>query len=102
MVEVYNARANTQGLEPYEMRTVGSLAELHQQRFDLAMMRASFSFLRLRFFLTLITDRFACLVLDGVPPLCLGQRRHTRARRMFEAARHARRRRHFARGGGRG
>ena len=55
MVEVYNARANTQGLEPHEMRAVGSLAELHQQYFDLAVVGASFSFLRLRFFLTLIT-----------------------------------------------
>ena len=39
MVEVYNARANTQGLEPHEMRAVGSLAELQQQRFDVAVVR---------------------------------------------------------------
>lgn len=40
MVEVYNTRANTQGLEPHEMRAVNSLAELHQeQRFDLAVVR---------------------------------------------------------------
>jgi predicted TPR repeat methyltransferase len=37
MVEVYNARASMQGLEPHEMRAVGSLAELQQQRFDLAV-----------------------------------------------------------------
>jgi len=37
MVEVYNTRASTQGLEPHEMRAVSSLAELHQQRFDLAV-----------------------------------------------------------------
>jgi SAM-dependent methyltransferase len=37
MVEVYNARASTQGLEPNEMRAVSSLAELQQQRFDLAV-----------------------------------------------------------------
>ncbi|KAH9989748.1 hypothetical protein BJV77DRAFT_1015731, partial [Russula vinacea] len=38
MVEVYNTRANTQGLEPHEMRAVNSLAELHhEQRFDLAV-----------------------------------------------------------------
>lgn len=37
MVEVYNTRASTQGLEPHEMRAVGSLAELQQQRFDLAV-----------------------------------------------------------------
>ena len=55
MVEVYNARANMQGLELHKMHTVGSLSELHQQRFDLAVVRASFSFLRLRFFLALIT-----------------------------------------------
>ena len=43
MVEVYNARANTQGLEPHEMRAVGSLAELQQQqRFDLAVVRLLF------------------------------------------------------------
>jgi len=44
MVEVYNARANAQGLEPHEMRAVGSLAELdqqqQQQRFDVAVVRA--------------------------------------------------------------
>lgn len=39
MVEVYNARANAQGLEPHEMRAVGSLAELQQQRFDLVVVR---------------------------------------------------------------
>lgn len=39
MVEVYNARANAQGLEPHEMRAVGSLAELQQQRFDVAVVR---------------------------------------------------------------
>ena len=39
MVEVYNARANTQGLEPHEMRAVCSLAELEQQRFDLAVVQ---------------------------------------------------------------
>lgn len=44
MVEVYNARANAQGLEPHEMRAVGSLAELHQQRFDLAVVRPFFFF----------------------------------------------------------
>ncbi|KAF8496734.1 S-adenosyl-L-methionine-dependent methyltransferase [Russula emetica] len=38
MVEVYNTRASTQGLEPHEMRAVSSLAELQQQqRFDLAV-----------------------------------------------------------------
>jgi SAM-dependent methyltransferase len=38
MVEVYNTRANTQGLEPHEMRAVNSLAELHQEQcFDLAV-----------------------------------------------------------------
>ncbi|KAH9972025.1 S-adenosyl-L-methionine-dependent methyltransferase [Russula compacta] len=38
MVEAYNARANAQGLEPHEMRAVGSLAELQQQqRFDVAV-----------------------------------------------------------------
>ena len=37
MVEVYNARASTQGLEAHEMRAVSSLAELQQQRFDLAV-----------------------------------------------------------------
>ena len=37
MVEVYNARASTQGLEPNEMRAVSSLTELQQQRFDLAV-----------------------------------------------------------------
>jgi len=43
MVEVYNARANAQGLEAHEMRAVGSLAELdqqqqqQQQRFDVAV-----------------------------------------------------------------
>ncbi|KAI9508821.1 S-adenosyl-L-methionine-dependent methyltransferase [Russula earlei] len=37
MVEVYNARANAQGLEPHEMRAVGSLAELQQARFDVAV-----------------------------------------------------------------
>ena len=42
MVEVYNTRANTQGLEPHEMRAVNSLAELHhEQRFDLAVVRDS-------------------------------------------------------------
>jgi hypothetical protein len=41
MVEVYNTRANTQGLEPHEMRAVSSLAELQQQRFDLAVVRTS-------------------------------------------------------------
>ncbi len=54
MVEVYNMRANMQDLELHKMHTVGSLAKLHQQRFDLAVVRASFSFLRLRFFLALI------------------------------------------------
>jgi 2-polyprenyl-3-methyl-5-hydroxy-6-metoxy-1,4-benzoquinol methylase len=39
MVEVYNARANAQGLEPHEMRAVGSLAELQQQRFDVIVVR---------------------------------------------------------------
>ena len=39
MVEVYNTRANTQGLEPHEMRAVSSLTELQQQRFDLAVVR---------------------------------------------------------------
>lgn len=39
MVEVYNARANAQGLEPHEMRAVGSLAELQQQRFDVVVVR---------------------------------------------------------------
>ncbi|KAI0303345.1 S-adenosyl-L-methionine-dependent methyltransferase, partial [Multifurca ochricompacta] len=36
MVEIYNARANAQGLEPHEMRAVGSLIELEgqQRRFD--------------------------------------------------------------------
>ena len=37
MVEVYNTRASTQGLQPHEMRAVSSLAELQQQRFDLAV-----------------------------------------------------------------
>jgi hypothetical protein len=37
MVEVYNTRASTQGLEPHEMRAVSSLAELQRQRFDLAV-----------------------------------------------------------------
>ena len=37
MVEVYNTCASTQGLEPHEMRAVSSLAELQQQRFDLAV-----------------------------------------------------------------
>jgi len=37
MVEVYNTRASTQGLEPHEMRAVSSLAELQQQRFDIAV-----------------------------------------------------------------
>ena len=41
MVEVYNTRANTQGLEPHEMRAVASLAELQQQRFDLAVVRTA-------------------------------------------------------------
>jgi SAM-dependent methyltransferase len=49
MVEVYNARANAQGLEPNEMRAVGSLAELHQQRFDVAVVRTSFFFFLPRF-----------------------------------------------------
>ncbi|KAH8978746.1 S-adenosyl-L-methionine-dependent methyltransferase [Lactarius hatsudake] len=36
MVELYNARADAQGLEPHEMRAVGALAELDtQDRFDL-------------------------------------------------------------------
>jgi len=43
MVEVYNARANAQGLEPHEMRAIGSLDELatqqqqQQQCFDIAV-----------------------------------------------------------------
>lgn len=51
MVEVYNARANTQGLEPHEMRAVGSLAELQQQRFDVAVVRFSFSLLSNDYFI---------------------------------------------------
>jgi predicted TPR repeat methyltransferase len=43
MVEVYNTRASTQGLEPHEMRAVSSLAELQQQRFDLAVVSHSLS-----------------------------------------------------------
>jgi tRNA/tmRNA/rRNA uracil-C5-methylase (TrmA/RlmC/RlmD family) len=43
MVEVYNARANAQGLEPHEMCAVGSLDELaaqqQQQHFDIAVVR---------------------------------------------------------------
>jgi predicted TPR repeat methyltransferase len=39
MVEVYNARANAQGLEPHEMRAVDSLAQLQQQQFDVAVVR---------------------------------------------------------------
>lgn len=36
MVELYNARADAQGLEPHEMRAVSALAELGtQDRFDL-------------------------------------------------------------------
>jgi len=34
---VYNTRASMQGLEAHEMRAVSSLAELQQQRFDLAV-----------------------------------------------------------------
>ncbi|KAI9433919.1 S-adenosyl-L-methionine-dependent methyltransferase, partial [Lactarius indigo] len=38
MVELYNARADAQGLEPHEMRAVGALAELDvQDRFDLVV-----------------------------------------------------------------
>ena len=37
MVEVYNAHANVQGLEPHKMHAVDSLTELQQQRFDVAM-----------------------------------------------------------------
>jgi len=37
MVQVYNARANAQGLEPHEMRAVGSLAELQQEHFDIVV-----------------------------------------------------------------
>lgn len=38
MVELYNARADAQGLEPHEMRAVGALAELGaQDRFDLVV-----------------------------------------------------------------
>jgi predicted TPR repeat methyltransferase len=45
MVEVYNTRASTQGLEPHEMRAVSSLAELQPQRFDLAVVRLILSFI---------------------------------------------------------
>ena len=48
MVEVYNTRANAQGLEPHEMRAVGSLDELaataqqqQQQCFDIAVVRTN-------------------------------------------------------------
>ncbi|KAH9171434.1 S-adenosyl-L-methionine-dependent methyltransferase [Lactarius sanguifluus] len=38
MVELYNARADAQGLEPHEMRAVGALAELDtEDRFDLVV-----------------------------------------------------------------
>jgi len=37
MVQVYNARANAQGLEPHEMRAVGSLTELQQEHFDIVV-----------------------------------------------------------------
>ena len=39
MVEVYNTRTNTQGLEPHEMWAVSSLAKLRRGRFDLAVVR---------------------------------------------------------------
>ena len=43
MVELYNAHADAQGLEPHEMRAVGALAELSPQedRFDLIVVRPS-------------------------------------------------------------
>lgn len=40
MVELYNARADAQGLEPHEMRAVCALSELDaQDRFDLIVVR---------------------------------------------------------------
>jgi hypothetical protein len=50
MIKVYNTRANTQGLELHEMHTVGSLAELHQQRFDLSRGACVFFFSPIAFF----------------------------------------------------
>ena len=42
MVELYNARADAQGLESHEMCAVGALAELGaQDRFDLIVVRSS-------------------------------------------------------------
>lgn len=78
MVEVYNARANTQGLEPHEMRAVGSLAELQQQRFDLAVVRLFSSPHATAGIFFSFRSRRAYLpaVLDGVPPLCLDRGRH--------------------------
>ena len=41
MVEQYNARADAQGLEPHEMRAVGTLAELGaEDLFDLIIVSA--------------------------------------------------------------
>jgi SAM-dependent methyltransferase len=77
MVEVYNARANTQGLEPHEMRAVGSLAELQQQRFDLAVVRLLFlSPCNNWYFFSFRSRAYLPAVLDGVPPLCLDRGRH--------------------------
>ena len=42
MVELYNARADAQGLEPHEMRAVCALGELGAQDcFDLVVVRPS-------------------------------------------------------------
>jgi SAM-dependent methyltransferase len=83
MVEVYNTRANTQGLEPHEMRAVNSLAELHQEQcFDLAVVRTITYTSLLTYKLTVIVIH-AChivsccvLVFDGVPPFRFGRTNH--------------------------
>ncbi len=99
MVEVYNTRASTQGLGPHEMRAVGSLAELQQQRFDLAVVSHILDTIISPFFLTYPDARLFCsvlsclsiLVFDGIPPFPFSRTSNARPRRIFEAQRRARR-----------
>ncbi len=73
MVEVYNTRASTQGLEPHEMRAVSSLAELQQQRFDLAVVSYSSPLYLLSKLIVIPYVRVVFfLVFDGVPSFPFG------------------------------
>ena len=92
VVEVYNSRASTQGLEPHEMRTVSSLrvANLQQQRFDLAVVsHSSLSSNLIVIPRVLIVSCRVALVFDGLPPFPFGRTSYARRRRIPETERHA-------------